>query len=236
MSRAYSLYFSSPNAPNISSRIISEKPIIAFNGVRNSWDIFAINSDFVLFAASARWRAFLYFSANSTSSCACNWASCWAARWCPKVTFKRSSESRSFFSLRFSCVMSVPIDTEPPSWVGCLLIWSQRPSSSSASTVVESLLEESVDMRFIIRGRRPRAIISSNVMPSRVASGGRLYSWLYFELHITRRWDESNKTNDSDMLSIASRRRMPASRLRCFSCSCSLMSTTIPIKCALSRL
>ncbi len=54
MSRAYSSYFGEPSGPNSPFSRISEKPMIAFSGVRSSCDMLARNSDLVRLAASAR--------------------------------------------------------------------------------------------------------------------------------------------------------------------------------------
>ena len=45
MSREYSIYFSAPSGPNIPDSMISEKPMMAFKGVRSSWLILARNFD-----------------------------------------------------------------------------------------------------------------------------------------------------------------------------------------------
>ena len=49
----YSRYWGDPSGPSASEHIMSENPMIAFSGVRSSWLIFARNSVFARFAASA---------------------------------------------------------------------------------------------------------------------------------------------------------------------------------------
>jgi hypothetical protein len=46
-----------PSGPNVSIIMISEKPRMAFSGVRNSWLMVARNEDFARLAASASRRA-----------------------------------------------------------------------------------------------------------------------------------------------------------------------------------
>ena len=52
MSFRYSSCFSL-SSPNIRSDSTSEKPMIAFSGVRSSWDMFARNSDLCWLATSS---------------------------------------------------------------------------------------------------------------------------------------------------------------------------------------
>ena len=54
MSLQYSRYLSAPSGPNIPDSMISEKPMMALSGVRNSWLILARNFDFAWLASSAR--------------------------------------------------------------------------------------------------------------------------------------------------------------------------------------
>src|SRR6266853_570894 len=70
MSPQYSRYLSEPRGPNIPDSMISENPMTALSGVRNSWLILARNFDFAWLASSARVFSSEYFSARSASSSA----------------------------------------------------------------------------------------------------------------------------------------------------------------------
>ena len=94
--------------------MISEKPMMAFSGVRNSCDMLARKSDLALLAASARSRASRYLAFNSSSSPAfCSDALRAIDRsWIVAISRRSLSISRSWCSL--SCVMSEPTEIVPP--------------------------------------------------------------------------------------------------------------------------
>ena len=64
MSPAYSWYFSDPRGPKYCRLIISENPMMAFSGVRNSWLMEARKLDFALLACSASIFAEYRFSST----------------------------------------------------------------------------------------------------------------------------------------------------------------------------
>ena len=92
MSFRYSSCFSF-SSPNIRSDSTSEKPMMAFSGVRSSWDMLARNSDLCWLAASSC-RLFSSISRKSRAF--------WMARadWVAKV---RSSSIVSAGRRRASC-------------------------------------------------------------------------------------------------------------------------------------
>ena len=94
MSRQYSWYLSAPSAPNIPDSMISEKPMMALSGVRNSWLMLARNFDLAWLASSARFFSSAYFSASSVELRARDW------RRSATVAISRFSLSISFFSLQ----------------------------------------------------------------------------------------------------------------------------------------
>ena len=134
MSWAYSLYLGAPSGPNICSDMISEKPMMALSGVRNSWLILARNSDLERLASSARLRSAAYLSASSAKRCDCSsaiWRSFCKSR---TVLISVRSDCKRFTSCCFNAVMSVPTETKPPSLVRRSFICSQRPSANCTSS------------------------------------------------------------------------------------------------------
>ena len=90
--------------------------MMALSGVRSSCETLARNSDLMRLASSALSFSTAYFSASSTSCCAC-FSSCWRERRrSATVAVSARSFSSSCASFCFSAVMSVPTETKPPSF------------------------------------------------------------------------------------------------------------------------
>ena len=112
MSFRYSSCFSF-SSPNIRSVSTSEKPMMAFSGVRSSWDMLARNSDLCRLAASS-WRLLSSISRKSRAF--------WMARadWVAKV-FRRSTTSGGNSPGAFRLKDRLP------------MIWSSRSSGTARS-------------------------------------------------------------------------------------------------------
>ena len=93
MSRQYSSYFPEPSGPNIRPSMISENPMMALSGVRNSWLMLARKVDFAWFASSARVFSSAYLSASSASCWAWISSACWDLRRSAMVAIRRCSPS-----------------------------------------------------------------------------------------------------------------------------------------------
>ena len=185
---------------------------MALSGVRSSWLMLARNSDFAWLASSAR-SSPRRISRPARRAAAPGVRASAARLAGPRPSPSAAARSRSAAPRAASAaVMSVPTETKPPSLVRRSLICSQRPSSSCASKVRAPGIGAPLAGQLAAHDRLAAGRRRSPRRASRgcTASSGRPCRLWNFELHSTSRLSASHSTKASEIVSIASRRRMSA--------------------------
>ena len=120
MSAEYSLYLGIACGPNRSPAMISEKPMIAFSGVRSSWLILAMNDDLAELDASAAFA--------EIDTCTSRWIS-------PRQRIDRKTSAAQIPDSRLIAQGQYP-DMNAPSCEGTChdSVPIRRPSISSSGT------------------------------------------------------------------------------------------------------
>ena len=238
MSSQYSAYFGEPSGPNMPDCMISEKPMMALSGVRSSWLILARNSDLVsvrLLGAILLLGVFLgeldhllRLQLELLARLA-------------EVGDGRHQAALAVDQLALVALQlgDVGADRDEAAVLGAPLVDLQPAAVLELQLeAARAFLGPAVGDHLGADERLPAGRDHLGIGRAGLRAPHPAWPWScwYFELHITRRLSASQSTKASEIVSMASRRRMSAVFERSTSRICSVTSTAMPIRCGSPRL